>query len=321
MLKAGFIGAGGRGQSAHYPSVHRLADQVEMAAVCELDEERLNQVVEKYSFQRTYTDHRVLLDEIDPDIVYCIMNEKWLLQPVLDCIAAGKHLFIEKPPGAHSDETRQILAAAEKQNVWVMVGLQRRYTAVTREAMRLVAAKGPVSLATTTFNKQLPQRADEFTTTLWNDLVHIVDLLRYMAGGEPTEVTAYQDKFGGEGFDHYTALVRFDNKATGVMFGNRASGGRVIRSELHGVGVGCYIKIPEEIEIYEDNQTRTLGGWEIDGVDKDDVPRYEGLLHMHEHFIDCVNDDKQPLTDIRDVIHSISLVDQIEALEIMEAKK
>ena len=142
-----------------------------------------------------------------------------------------------------------------------------------------------------------------------------------MAGGEPTEVTAYQDKFGGEGFDHYTALVRFDNKATGVMFGNRASGGRVIRSELHGVGVGCYIKIPEEIEIHEDNQTRTLGGWEIDGVDKDDVPRYEGLLHMHEHFIDCVNDDKQPLTDIRDVIHSINLVDQIEALEIMEAKK
>ncbi|MEE3258887.1 MAG: Gfo/Idh/MocA family oxidoreductase [Candidatus Latescibacterota bacterium] len=321
MLKAGFIGAGGRGQSAHYPSVHRLADQVEMAAVCELDEERLQQVVEKYDFQHTFTDHRALLDEIDPDIVYCVMNEKWLLQPVLDCIAAGKHLFIEKPPGAHSDETRQILEAAEKHKAWVMVGLQRRFTAVTREAMRLVAAKGPVSLATTTFNKQLPQRADEFTTTLWNDLVHIVDLLRYMAGGEPTEVTAYQDKFGGEGFDHYTALVRFDNNATGVMFGNRASGGRVIRSELHGVGVGCYIKIPEEIEIHEDNQTRTLGGWEIDGVDKDDVPRYEGLLHMHEHFIDCVNNKTQPLTDIRDVIHSIGLVDQIEAAEIMEAKK
>ena len=51
MLKAGFIGAGGRGQSAHYPSVHRLADQVKMAAVCELDEERLQQVVEKYDFQ------------------------------------------------------------------------------------------------------------------------------------------------------------------------------------------------------------------------------------------------------------------------------
>ena len=153
MLKAGFIGAGGRGQSAHYPSVHRLADRVEMAAVCELDEERLNQVVAKYGFTRTYQDHRAMLDEIDPDIVYCVMNEKWLLQPALDCIAAGKHLFIEKPPGANSDETRAILEAAERQGVWVMVGLQRRYTAVTREAMRLVAAKGPVSLATTTFQQ------------------------------------------------------------------------------------------------------------------------------------------------------------------------
>jgi predicted dehydrogenase len=320
MLKAGFIGAGGRGQQAHYPSAHRLSDQIEMAAVCELDDERLHQVVEKYGFERTYKDHRTLLDEIDPDVVYCIMNEKWLLQPVLDCIAAGKHLFIEKPPGANSDETRQILEAAEKHKVWVMVGLQRRFTAVNREAIRLVNAKGPVSLATTTFNKQLFSDGKEFTTTLWNDLVHVVDLLRYMAGGEPTEVNAYQDKFGGEGFSHYTAMVRFDNDATGVMFGNRASGGRVIRSELHGVGVGCYMDIPASIEIHEDNQMRTLGGWEIDGVDKDDVPAYEGLLHMHEHFIDCVNTNTRPLTDIRDVIHSIGLVDQIEAAEILEKK-
>ena len=313
MLKAGFIGAGGRAQSAHYPAVRRLADRVQMAAVCELDEQRLAQVAEKYGFTRTYGDHRALLDEVDPDLVYCVMNEQWLLRPALDCIEAGKHLFIEKPPGANSDETRAILAAAERRGVWVMVGLQRRYAAVTREAMRRVAAKGPVSLATTTFNKQLPQRGDEFTTTLWNDLIHIVDLLRYMAGGEPVEVTAYQDPFGGAGFDHYTALVRFDNRATGVMLGNRASGGRVLRSELHGVGIGCYMKIPGEIEIHEDNQVRTLGGWEIDRVPSDDVPRYEGVLTMHEHFVDCVVENRPPLTDIRDVIHSVALVDQIEA--------
>ena len=47
MLKAGFIGAGGRSQGAHYPSVNRLKDYVEMVAVCELDEARLNQVAEK----------------------------------------------------------------------------------------------------------------------------------------------------------------------------------------------------------------------------------------------------------------------------------
>lgn len=312
MLKAGFIGAGPRAMSAHYPSVYRL-DEVERVAVCELDQSKLETAAAKYSIPGIFTDHGEMLDSVDVDIVYCVMNEKWLLQPALDCLKAGKHLFIEKPPGADSEETRQLLAAAEANDVYVMVGLQRRFAAVTREAVRRVADKGPVSLATTTFNKQqLGGDGKEFSTTLWNDVVHIVDLLRYMAGGEASEVTAYRDCFGGESRNHYTALIRFDNGSTGVVFGNRASGGRVLRSELHGVGIGCYMKIPEEIEILEDNKRRVLGGWEVDGVDEKDVPRYEGTLTMHEHFVDCVVNGKTPLTDLRDVIHSIDLVDRIE---------
>ena len=312
MLKAGFIGAGPRAMSAHYPSVYRL-DEVERVAVCELDQSKLEAAAAKYSIPSIFTDHGEMLDSVDLDIVYCVMNEKWLLQPALDCLKAGKHLFIEKPPGADSEETRQLLAAAEANDVYVMVGLQRRFAAVTREAVRRVADKGPVSLATTTFNKQqLGGDGKEFSTTLWNDVVHIVDLLRYMAGGEASEVTAYRDCFGGESRNHYTALIRFDNGSTGVVFGNRASGGRVLRSELHGVGIGCYMKIPEEIEILEDNKRRVVRGWEVDGVDEQDVPRYEGTLTMHEHFVDCVVNGKTPLTDLRDVIRSIDLVDRIE---------
>ena len=41
---------------------------------------------------------------------------------------------------------------------------------------------------------------------------------------------------------------------------------------------------------------------------------------MHEDFIDCVNEDRQPIADIRDVIHSIDLADKIEVAEIMEKK-
>ncbi len=312
MLKAGFIGAGGRSQGAHYPSVNRLEDDVEMLGVCELDEEKLAQVSQKYEFPHTFTDHRKMLDTLDLDIVYCVMNEKWILQPALDCLNAGKHLFIEKPPGANSDETQQLLEAAVANDVYCMVGFQRRFAAVTREAMRRVAEKGPVTLAITTFNKQMLGQNREFTTTLWNDVCHVIDLLRYMAGGEPVEVTAHRETFGAEQRNFYTAFVRFDNNATGVLLGSRASGGRVLRSELHGVGIGCYMKIPEEIEIYDDNNRSVMGGWEVDGVDERDTPNYEGVLTMHRHFADCVRNRQVPLTDLRDVIHSIHFVDQIE---------
>jgi predicted dehydrogenase len=254
-----------------------------------------------------------MLDEVDLDVVYCVMREHMLLAPALDCINAGKHVFIEKPPGANSAETRQMLDAAVANDVFCIVGLQRRYAAVNREAVRRVAAKGPVSVASVTFNKQiLGGDGREFSTTLWEDVVHVVDLLRHLAGGEPLEVKAYRDCFGSRSRNCYTSMIRFDSGATGVVFGNRASGGRVLRSELHGVGIGCYMKIPGEIEILEDGETTVMGGWEVDGVPEEDVRAYEGTLTMHEHFLDCIRNGNAPLTDLRDVIHTIELVDRIE---------
>ena len=311
-LRAGFIGAGARSQNAHYPNVNRL-DGVEMAAVCELDEERLDQVVEKYGFKQVYSNHQELLQSAAVDIVYCVMHERWLLQPALDCLNAGKHIFIEKPPGRNSRETQLLLDAAVANNVYAMVGYQRRHAAITREAMRRVHAKGPVSTVVATFNKQLlGDDARVLSTTLWDDVTHIVDLVRYMAGGEPTEVTAYRDRFGSDHRNCYTALVRFDNGVTGAIFGNRASGGRVLRSELHGVGIGCYMDIPGSLELHEDNQRSMMGGWEVDGVAEEDLYKYEGAYTMHQHFIDCIRNGTVPSSDLRDVIHTIQLVDQIE---------
>jgi len=240
------------------------------------------------------------------------MHEKWLLQPALDCLCAGKHIFIEKPPGADSVETRQLLNAAIENSVYAMVGYQRRYTSAVVEAMRRVNSRGPVSLAVATFNKQLLLDSPEYSTTLWNDVTHVVDLLRYMVGSEPVEVTRYRDKFGSVDWNHYTALVRFASNATGVVFGNRASGGRVLSAELHGVGIGCYLKLPERLDIYTDDQQTVMHGWEINNDAPQDTLRYEGTLAMHEHFVNSVQNKIVPSSDLRDVINSIRLVDWIE---------
>ncbi|MEZ4710075.1 MAG: Gfo/Idh/MocA family oxidoreductase [Caldilineaceae bacterium] len=206
-----------------------------------------------------------------------------------------------------------LLDAAMANNVYAMVGYQRRHAAITREAMRRVHAKGPVSTVVGTFNKQLlGDAARVFSSTLWDDVTHIVDLVRFMAGGEAAEVTAYRDRFGSEHRNCYTALIRFDNGVTGAIFGNRASGGRVLSAELHGVGIGCYMDIPGSLEILEDNQQSVMGGWQVDGVAEADVYQYEGTYTMHQHFIDCVRNGQVPSSDLRDVIHTVRLVDQIE---------
>src|SRR5438067_4091768 len=117
MLKVAFIGAGGRAQSAHYPCVTRLAD-VRLEAVAELDAKRMATVVEKYRIPRTFDDYHEMLRTVDPDAVYVIMGPDHMAGPAIDCMNAGKHVFIEKPAGGNSDETHQLLETARAKNVF-----------------------------------------------------------------------------------------------------------------------------------------------------------------------------------------------------------
>ena len=322
MLKVGFIGAGRRGQSIHYPCVSRL-DDVSLEAVAELDGSRMETVVDKYDIPRHFSDYREMLESVELDIVYIVMGETFVTPIALDCMNAGKQVFIEKPPGANTAETQQILDAAVANDVYCMVGYQRRHAAMVQEAIKLVRDRGPATLAVAEFHKLLPSPGA--TSTLWNDICHIVDLVRYMVGSEATEVTAYQDSHNATWKNSYNAMIRFANDAVGIITANRSSGGRVMRVELHGIGIGCYMHIepppplPHQMEIYEDltafsSSPRILSPTDISGTAVEDVDSYQGALAMHEDFIRCIQTGETPSTDIRDVIHTSRLVDRIEGI-------
>ena len=166
MLGTGIIGAGGRARSAHYPTVTTLAD-VRVEAVCELDAALMAQVAEQYAIPQTFADYRRMLDEVDLDLIYVIMGEELMAPIAIDCMNAGKHVFIEKPAGANPEESRALLAAAQENGVVCAVGYQRRFAAVTVEAMRLVRERGGPTLAVGEFHKNLLGRPKPPRTTMW----------------------------------------------------------------------------------------------------------------------------------------------------------
>ena len=94
--------------------------------------------------------------------------------------------MLEKPPGANIDETHLILAAAEAAGVTVAVGVQRRFTVVVQEAMRLVGERGTPTVVSGTFNKMLlggtgndaagAYGAPKNDTSLWNLLAFLAML-------------------------------------------------------------------------------------------------------------------------------------------------
>jgi len=71
-IRLALIGAGGMANSVHYPSLAEFPD-VEMAGISDLMEEKLKATADKFHIEKTFTDYKKMLDEIEPDAVYVLM--------------------------------------------------------------------------------------------------------------------------------------------------------------------------------------------------------------------------------------------------------
>jgi predicted dehydrogenase len=104
---------------------------VEIAAVCDVDESVLNAAVaavEKAKGKRpmAFTDLRKLLEDKSIDAVsIATPNHQHTLQTIWAC-QAGKDVYVEKPCSHDMFEARQIVAAAQKYNRIVAHGTQQR---------------------------------------------------------------------------------------------------------------------------------------------------------------------------------------------------
>jgi virulence factor len=331
-LRVGVIGAGPRARVAHLPSIARLqqSGEVVLVAICDLDEQRLATSADRYALgpEGRYTDYRRMLAEARLDAVYATLQPTQVLPIVRDVLDAGVHVFTEKPPGVSVAEIQQLVDSAERSRRWAMVGLQRRFTPVGREAQRQIAERGPLTMCLATYHKDMVTNPAGLKrprqSTLIDDLIHIVDLCRYACGGrvdEVPEVHALQAQFGGaEWPNSYNAVVRFASGAQAVISGNRSSGGRTLRVEMHGTGIGCYIDpFPDQLRVLTNNgkSDTTVSGAQLAG--SDETLDRDGTFAAHRHFADCLRENCQPLTDVRDVIATMRLLEQIESPFWLEA--
>ncbi len=95
-------------------------DDVQVAAFCDVSEERLTDRADRYSEYgpaNTYLDHTDMLQDPAVDIVEVLTPHYLHKQMVLDAVAAGKHVSLQKPPAIDLAEMDEMMAAAEKAGV------------------------------------------------------------------------------------------------------------------------------------------------------------------------------------------------------------
>src|SRR6266436_941728 len=126
---------------SHVQSVARLCrDKAEIAALCDVSEINLRPALQVAPSAATFSEPAKLLSS-PLDAVFVSTPNFTHAALVGEILAAGKHLFLEKPCGITSAECRAVLEAANASNRVLMLGHELRYSHCFQQIKDLVALR------------------------------------------------------------------------------------------------------------------------------------------------------------------------------------
>jgi predicted dehydrogenase len=107
------------------------AGNVKVVALCDVDSDQREIAAEEVEDlcgdqPRTYADFRELLEREQIEIAIVATPDHWHALNTIAAIAAGAHIYVEKPTGHTIGESRAMLEAARAADRVVQVGLHRR---------------------------------------------------------------------------------------------------------------------------------------------------------------------------------------------------
>lgn len=138
-LPIALIGCGGMGMN--HLKLLAGRDDVHVAYVCDPDESRLAEGAKAASSHgpALVKDMRKVFDDPAIAAVWIAAPDHWHGPATLLALAAGKHVYVEKPAAHNVREGRLMVRAAREANRIVQVGTQSRSTPYIRKAMELLA--------------------------------------------------------------------------------------------------------------------------------------------------------------------------------------
>lgn len=334
QLKIGVIGCGSIAQHRHLPEYAANA-QVEIVAVCDINEERAKKTAEKYG-AAAYTSYEELIKSGTVDAV-SVCTPNYLHAPIsIAALEAGLHVLCEKPMATSKEEAEAMIEAAEKSGKKLMIAHNQRFVPSHQKARQLIenGEIGKIYSFRTAFGHGGPegwsvegkegwffQKEKAFVGAMGDLGVHKTDLLRYLLGEEITEVGAFVETSAKDFADVDDNAVCVLKTESGIIGTLAASWAYVSKEDNSTIIYG-----EKAILRLEDDPTYSL----VAQYENGQVVKYElgkiqsnesggqSSSHVVDHFVECVVEDKQPLITGEEGMKSLAVI--LAALESNETK-
>ncbi len=228
-VKVALVGCGRI--AGHHARSIVATDGVELAAVCDLAEDKAQAYSSEFGVP-AYTDYRRMLsDNPEISVVAVITPSGMHSEHGLEMMERfGKHIILEKPTMMRPEQLVHAWGVADRLKLSIFPVFQNRHNkAVTRVRRALAAGElGDIRIMSVRVRWCRPQRYYDLAPwrgtfshdggALTNQGIHHVDLLRHL-GGEVDQVSATMRTLGAniEVEDTVVATMRYKSKAVGVL--------------------------------------------------------------------------------------------------------
>lgn len=135
-IKWAVLGSGGIAQRRTIPEGIIPAQNSELVAVCDFNQEINSEIAKKYKVQAVDSLDELL--KIKCDVVYIATPVDLHCQQVIACAKAGKHILCEKTLGLNVGEVEKMIAACNHKEVLLGTALMMRFAAQHQVALKMI---------------------------------------------------------------------------------------------------------------------------------------------------------------------------------------
>ena len=334
-LKIGVIGAGSISDS-HLQS-YANNDQVEIYAICDLNEKRAEDKAAQYGAQKVYVDYHDIVKDPDIDAVSICTWNTTHADIAIAALNNGKNVLVEKPLTTSVEKALEVEEAVKQSGKTLQVGFVRRYASNTQIIKQFVDQDelGEIYFAKATCIRRLGNPGGWFSDIERSgggpliDLgVHVIDILWYLMGrpkvksisGNTYSKLGNRKNIKGLSFyqaadydpeknnveDMANAMIRFENGASmlvDVSFTLHAKKDE-IAVKLYGSKGGAELE-PELAIITEKHDTILNTTPQVDSLGFDFVQGFQSEIN---HFVSVCLGEKETLSPVQDGVEMTKIL-------------
>jgi virulence factor len=273
-LRIAMVGLGDIAKKAYLPVLGPRAD-VDLVFVTR-NAETLAELGAAWRVERLHADLDAALAEgLDGALVHtATAAHPDIVRRLLE---AGVPTMVDKPLADNAADSEALVDLAEARGVSLMVGFNRRFAPVYHDAAAL-------DLPLVVMQKNRAEQADETRRVVFDDFIHVIDTLRFLAPG--AHDARVRGRIENGLLQHVALSLSGDGRdALGIM--NRVSGSN--EETLEVSGAGSKRRIVDMAQVVDQSAQDTLtrrGDWTS-------VGRQRGFEGLCEHFLTAVRDGRR----------------------------